>query len=276
MRRDYAGGLKVHPGSSGIVSGNSREPGRSVLSKGFAILGALRTAETGLTRPQIARRTGLPMTTVLRLATDLRLLGALELDEHGVYRLGSWLWELGTLAASRSTLREIALPYMQDLYESTHENVQLAVRDGHDALVVERIRGPKSVIILSRPGARLPLHATGVGKAILAYEAPEFADELIHAGLARMTPRTITDGDALRRDLALARQRGYSFTRDEMTIGAVSVGAPIFGPDGRVAGAVSLVVATAGADHAAIAPAVVAVAKGLTRRVASLWRSDQE
>ena len=217
------------------MSGNNREPGRSVLSKGFAILSALRTAETGLTRPQIARRTGLPMTTVLRLATELRDMGALELDDHGTYRLGAWLWELGTLAASRSTLREIALPYMQDLYEATHENVQLAVRDGYDALFVERIRGPKSVLIATRPGGRLPLHATGVGKALVAYEPLSFIEEVIARGLAQMTPYTITDGDVLRRDLAQVRKRGYSTTKDEMTIGAVSVGAAIFGP-GRPGG----------------------------------------
>lgn len=258
------------------MSGNNRDPGRSVLSKGFAILSALRTAETGLTRPQIARRTGLPMTTVLRLATELRAMGALELDEHGTYRLGAWLWELGTLAASRSTLREIALPYMQDLYEATHENVQLAVRDGYDALFVERIRGLRSVLILSRPGGRLPLHATGVGKALLAYEPLAFIDEVIARGLPRMTPHTITDGDVLRRDLLQVRKLGYSTTRDEMTIGAVSVGAAIFGPDDEVVGAVSLVVATKGADPAALAPAVRAVANGLTRRVGVLWHTSIE
>lgn len=254
-----------------LVSGNNREPGRSVLSKGFAILSALRTAETGLTRPQIARRTGLPMTTVLRLATEMRDMGALELDDHGTYRLGAWLWELGTLAASRSTLREIALPYMQDLYEATHENVQLAVRDGYDALIVERIRGPKSVLIATRPGGRLPLHATGVGKALLAYEPLAFIDEVIAQRMPQMTPYTITDGDVLRRDLAQVRKLGYSTTKDEMTIGAVSVGAAIFGPDDRVVGAVSLVVATKGADPTAVAPAVRAVANGLTRRVGTLW-----
>jgi DNA-binding IclR family transcriptional regulator len=253
------------------VSGYNREPGRSVLSKGFAILGALRTAETGLTRPQLARRTGLPMTTVLRLANELRAVGALELDDHGTYRLGGWLWELGTLAASRTTLREIALPYMQDLYEATHENVQLAVLDGFDALFVERIRGPKSVAILSRPGSRLPLHATGVGKVLLAYAPADFIDEVIARGLPEMTPQTITDGDALRRNLAEVRERGYSSTRDEMTVGAVSVGAAIFGPDEHVVGAVSLVVATRGADPKALAPAVRAVASGLTRRVGELW-----
>jgi DNA-binding IclR family transcriptional regulator len=254
-----------------LVSGNNRQPGRSVLSKGFAILSALRTAETGLTRPQLARRTGLPMTTVLRLATELRDMGALELDDHGTYRLGAWLWELGTLAASRSTLREVALPFMEDLYEATHENVQLAVRDGYDALIVERIRGPNSVPIVTRPGGRLPLHATGVGKALLAYEPLAFVDEVIDRGLPRLTPFTITDGDFLRRDLAQVRKRGHSTTKDEMTVGAVSVGAAIFGPEHQVVGAVSLVVASKGANSATIAPAVRAVANGLTRRVGLLW-----
>lgn len=211
------------------------------------------------------------MTTVLRIATEMREMGALELDDKGTYRLGSWLWELGTQAAGRSTLREIALPFMEDLYEATHENVQLAVRDGHDALFVDRIRGPKSVSIITRPGARLPLHATGVGKAILAHESPAFIEEVICCGLARITPFTITDPDVLRRDLAQVRTRGYSVTKDEMTIGALSVGAAIFGPDDRVVGAVSTVVATKGASPAALAPAVRAVAAGLTRRVALLW-----
>ena len=160
---------------------------------------------------------------------------------------------------------------MEDLYEATHENVQLAVRDGYDALFVERIRGPKSVAIVTRPGGRLPLHATGVGKALLAYEPLTFIDEVIARGLPRMTPFTITDGDVLRRDLAQVRKRGYSTTKDEMTIGAVSVGAAIFGPEDQVVGAVSLVVASKGANPAAIAPAVRAVANGLTRRVGILW-----
>ena len=215
------------------------------------------------------------MTTVLRIASELTNLGALELDEHGTYRLGAWLWELGTLAASRTTFREIALPVHAGPLRATHENVQLAVRDGYDALFVERIRGPKSVAIASRPGSRLPLHATGVGKALLAYEPAAFVDEVIARGLAPMTQFTIVNGDALRRDLALVRQRGYSLTDGEMTVGAASVGAAIFGPDGEVVGAVSLVVASRGADPATLAAAVRAVASGLTRRVGVLWASAE-
>ena len=115
------------------------------------------------------------------------------------------------------------------------------------------------------------MHATGVGKALLAYEPPEFIDEVIARGLSQMTPFTITHSEALRRDLAQVRRRGYATTKDEMTVGAVSVGAAIFGPDERPVGAVSIVVATKGASPSALAPAVRAVAIGLTRRVSALW-----
>jgi DNA-binding IclR family transcriptional regulator len=112
------------------MSGRNRDAGRSVLSKAFAILDAMRAAETALTRAQIARRTGLPMTTVYRLANELRRQGALEMTDRGRYRVGPWLWEVGTLTPHTSTLRDAALPFMEDLSESTHENVTLAVLDG--------------------------------------------------------------------------------------------------------------------------------------------------
>jgi DNA-binding IclR family transcriptional regulator len=253
------------------MSGNNSEPGRTVLSKAFAVLSALRSAETGLTRAQIARRTGLPMTTVHRLATELRAHGALELGENGTYRVGGWLWELGTLTPDRASLREIALPFMEDLYEATHENVQLAVLDGFDALLVERIRGARSVPILSRVGGRLPLHATGVGKVLLAYAPPAFLETFLARGLPQRTANTITDADELRRGLADVRRNGYAVTRDEMTVGAVSVGAAIFGPDDLPVGAVSLVVSSRGAAVDRLAPAVRAVARGMSRRVSEVW-----
>jgi DNA-binding IclR family transcriptional regulator len=253
------------------VSGRNTQAGRSVLSKSFAILHALRSAETGLTRAQIARRTGLPMTTVHRLATELRRHGALEMTDGGAYRIGPWLWELGTLSSTIAQLRELAIPFMEDLYEATHENVQLAVLGGYDALFIERIRGPRSVPILTRVGGRLPLHATGVGKALLAFAAPQFVEQVIARGLLELTPHTITDPDELRRDLAEVRRNGYAITREEMTLGTVSVAAPIRGPDEEVVGAISLVVDARGANVHRLAPAVRTAAMGLSRRVRERW-----
>lgn len=254
------------------MSGRNTQPGRSVLSKAFAILEVMRTDESGLTRAQIAHRTGLPMTTAHRLATELRQQGALELTGDGRYRVGPWLWEMGTLAPHSLTLRDLALPYLQDLYEATHENVQLAVLDGLDALVVERIRGRRSVPIVSRVGSRLPLHPTGVGKVLLAFAQDDLVDRVVARGLVSYTPHTITDPNALRRDLAATRTRGYAVTRDEMTLDTVSVAAPVRGGAAdELVGAVSLVVAARTADVGRLAPAVRTVAMGLSRRVGDRW-----
>src|SRR5687767_543992 len=106
MTRSSGGIHSADGGYPHRMSGRNGQPGRSVLSKSFAILKALRSAETSLTRAQLARRTGLPMTTVHRLATELRQHGALELTDGGTYRIGPWLWELGTLTVHRAALRE--------------------------------------------------------------------------------------------------------------------------------------------------------------------------
>ncbi len=193
------------------------------------------------------------------------------MTESGTYRIGPWMWELGTLASQIGLLRELALPFMEDLYEATHENVQLAVLDGIDALYIERIRGPRSVPIVSRVGGRLPLHATGVGKALLAFAEPSFIEDVIARGLQRLTPFTVTQGDDLRRGLADIRRLGYAVTREEMTLGTLSVAAPIRGPEDEVVGAISLVVDSRAADILRLVPPVRTVALGLSRRVAERW-----
>jgi len=254
------------------MSGRNSEVGRSVLSKAFAILDALREAQVDLTRAQLARRTGLPPTTVHRLAGELCEHGALELTERHTYRVGPWLWEIGTLSARTRTFRHVAIPFMQDLYEATHENVQLAVPDGFDALIVERVRGRTSVPITSRVGGRLPLHATGVGKAILAFSPEAFQEAAIARGLTPMTPFTITDPNVLRRELAETRERGYSITRMEMGRNSASVGVPILGPDDDVLGSISLIVEAARADLPRLAAPIKAVARGISRELAARGR----
>ena len=98
--------------------------------------------------------------------------GALERDEAGVYHVGLRLWEVAALAPRGLALRQIALPYLEDLYEATHENVQLAVRDGGEVVYIEWISGRSAVGCASGSGARWPLHATGVGLALLAHGDP--------------------------------------------------------------------------------------------------------
>lgn len=252
------------------MAGNSGEPGRSVTSKVLAILGAFSVQHCELTLAQIARRTNLPVPTVHRLARELVEWGGLERIEDGRYRIGLRLWEIGSLAPQQRRLRQLAIPFMEDLYEATHENVQLAVLDGHEALYLEKISGRRAVPIVSRVGGRLPLHATGVGKVLLAFAPQPVIEEVISRGLARLTPHTIVMPGKMLQNLAEVRRTGLAFCYEEMTLGSVSVATPIYGPDEAVVAALSIVVRSFPVDAQRLAPAVKAAGLGISRQLAQL------
>ncbi len=238
------------------MAGNSgRSPGRSVTSKVTAILDAfLRSGEVSLNT--LADRADLPLSTAYRLATELVEWGGLERADGGGYRIGLHLWEVGSLATKSATVGVVAQPYMQDLYEATHENVQLAVLEGHEALYVEKITGRRAVTIRTRRGGRLPLHATGVGKALLAHAPDELLEEIMAAGLKRYTPHTIVAAGHLRRALAEVRRTGVAFAREEMSLGSVSVASPLLDAHGAAIAAMSIVGRSTRADLKRLAPAV--------------------
>lgn len=250
------------------MAGNSSGPGGSVTARALALLGAFDIAHPRLSLSEMARRAGLPLATAHRLAGELRAWGALDRDGAGGYRIGLRLWEAGLLAPVSGRLRQIALPFMQDLYENTRENIHLAVRDGFDALYVEKLAGHRSVPILSRVGARLPMHATGVGKALLAWAEPEVVRAYCERPLARHTRCTITERGRLLRELRTAVERGYASTSEEMTLGSCSVAVPVRRGDGPPAAALGIVAHTVRADLARLAPALRTAAEGIGRRLA--------
>jgi DNA-binding IclR family transcriptional regulator len=238
----------------------------SVASKIVAILHAFRPSTSEMSLNQLAGRSGLAVSTAYRHASELVELGILETGKRGGYRIGLRLWEIASLAERGLPLREIALPYMLDLYEVTHENVHLAVLDGYEALYVEKTKGRNSVPIKSREARRLPLHATGVGKVLLAHAPEEFVAEVIARGLAGFTPHTIVAPAQLLRALAEVRESGFARTQEELTLGTVSVAAPVRNQDGEVVAALSIVGRSNRIDPAKLAPAVRTAALGISRR----------
>ena len=117
---------------------------------------------------------------------------------------------------------------MADLREATRCTVHLAVLDGVDVVYVQILNSPGGRRLPSKLGGRLPAHATGVGKAILAYSVPEVVTARIDAGLPRLTPRTISTPGALTRELEQIRSSGVAYDREESTIGIHCVAAPVF------------------------------------------------
>ncbi len=240
-------------------------PGRSVTSKVLALLAAFTPGTPELTLSELARRSGVSLPTAHRRARELVEWGALERGADGRFHIGLRLWEVASLAPRGLVLREAAMPFLEDLYEVSRENVQLAVREGLELVFVERIAGRHAVPVLTRVGGRFALHATGVGLVLLAHAPPPVQEEVLAAPLRAYTEKTITDPVRLREVLADVRRGGHAVSDGQVTTDALSVGAPVLGQGGAVVAAVSLVVRAEDAQPAALAPLVMAAARGITR-----------
>ena len=238
----------------------------SVTARVLGLLSGFDEAHPRMSLTELATLAGLPLSTAHRLLAELEAWDAVERDEEGQYVVGRRLWQLGTLAPVQRQLRTVALPAMQDLYEATHENVHLAVRQGTTALYVERIHGASSVPVATRVGRPLPLHATGVGKVLLAY-APRDVVEACLVSLAPVTRYTIVERGRMQRELTGVRRNGYARSAEEMTLGTYSVGVPIFAPSGDVVAALGLVTSTVRRDVARFAPALRVASATISRNL---------
>jgi DNA-binding IclR family transcriptional regulator len=248
--------------------------GVSVPAKLLAIVDAFTRERSAYTVTDLARRTGLPLSTTHRLVADLERWGGLERGPDRRYRIGLRFVEVAALCPRGPELRDVALPIMQDLYEACHQNVQLAVRDDTEGVYVERIAGRRAVPVLTKVGARWPLHATGVGLALLAYAPAEVQERVLAAPLRTFTPFTIADAATLRRTLAEVRRCHYAVSDRQVTDDAFSVAAPVFGPGGECVAALSVVVPADDPGRAAWAPAVRAAARGISRHLSAAPPAD--
>ncbi|MEU3246005.1 MULTISPECIES: IclR family transcriptional regulator [unclassified Streptomyces] len=231
----------------------------------LSVLAAFDHEHPALCLTDISRRAGLSLTTTHRLVGALTGWGALERDEDGAYHVGLRLWELAALAPRGLALRQAALPYLEDLYEATHENVQMAVRDGAEVVYIEWLSGRSAVGVRIQVGARWPLHATGVGLALLAHGDPALQESYCRGPFVAFTPYTITDGERLRRELAEVRRTGVAVSSRQVTDDAVSVAAPVRRAGGAVVAAVSVVVPWHDGGVPALVPAVRLAARGISR-----------
>lgn len=251
------------------MAGNTSEPGASVAGRLFAVLDAFDTKHRDQRLSDIARRAGVPLPTAHRLVRDLTGWGALVRNADGSYSIGPRLWDLGLLTPTQTGLREIASPFLHDIYAATLATVHLAVRDGTSALYLDRISGHASVPVVSKIGSRLPLHATGVGKVLLAH-APEDVQQAVLADLRRVTPYTVIQPGRLRAELARVRLEGFAQTSEEMSLGACSVAVPV--RDGRddVVAALGIVVASLKRDRDRLVASLQVAAHGVRRTLLSL------
>ena len=238
--------------------------GISVLERAFSLLEVVGSDGTSVGLAELARRAGLPKATAYRLANQLIELHVLERVGQE-YQLGLKLFELGSSVARQRELREAALPFMEDLYEATHETIHLGVLDDVEVLYVEKIAGRRKCTVPTTLGTRKPLYCTGLGKAILAYSTPQLLQAVIHNGLraALGTRSPIHIGFEL--ELMRAAETGVAYDREEYELGITCVSSPLLNAAGRAWAAISVTGPTTRFHPERTATAVRTAALGLTR-----------
>ncbi|MGH3098164.1 MAG: IclR family transcriptional regulator [Streptosporangiales bacterium] len=212
-----------------------------------SVLNALRVLEGVAARQpigvsELARELGLPKSSVQRALRTLHAAGWLHQAGTELTR-----WALTTKALHVAhhvggdlSLRDVAVPVMEELREETGETVHLEVREGRHAVLIERLETPKPVRIVLPLGVGAPLHGSSNGKAILAHCPPEEIEQIIAEGLPRYTDATIVDAGALRAELADIRRRGYATNRGEWRTDVAAVAAAILDGEGHAVASMSI------------------------------------
>ncbi len=198
------------------------------------------TADPVLDLDGAARHLNVPRSTAYRVLRSLETGGLLVYDrERRVYRLSLALARLGQAALSRIDLRSAARPYLERLARDTGESAFLLVVQGRAAVVIDTVSSDAPLKLTYPVGTPWPLHAGASNKVLLAHLPPEEVDEILSGPLPRVTPRTTTAPDRLRQQLSRIRQRGYAYSRGELTPGVVGVAVPIL-CSGQLLGALAV------------------------------------
>lgn len=211
----------------------------SVTARALSVFAAFENSPGALSVSRISQRAGLPLSTTYRLVHELEDWGGLDKTPDGKYQIGMRIWELGQMAGRR--LRDRAHPFLQDLFDLTHENVNLTVREGTQTLYVDKVYGSRKLPMVSRVGGRLPLHSTAPGRVMLAAQPEWFIDAYLERELEAPTQKTVTDPDELRNEIAEVLRTGHSIALEQMRAGVASIAVPVI-VEGNTIAAVGMVI----------------------------------
>lgn len=215
--------------------------GESVLSRAVRIVEVFRAGDTSLTVTEISRRSGLHIATASRIVEELCIFGWLQRDHERRVKIGVKMWEVASRASPTLSLREAALPVMEDLHNIVGQHIQLGVLQGDEVLFIERLTAHRAVVNYTRVAGRLPLHASSSGLLLLAYAPPAQQERVISGPLKVFTDRTISSPTELRTALAEVRRQGYAFLAGHIHTEATGIAVPIRDPAGTVIAALAIV-----------------------------------
>lgn len=246
------------------------------LTRGLSLLEALAQAEGGLTLTHIAQKVTLPASTAHRLLSTLERMGYVYQEgDLGLWYVGLQAYTVGSAFLANRDFVSQAHHYLRRLMEQSGETANLAVLDGTDAVFIGQVQCREMMRLLVKLGSRVPLHASGVGKAIFASLPDDQIEAILRVkGLPKLTHNTIIAPEVMRQCLAQIRQRGYSFDDEEHALGTRCVAATVYDEHSEPLGAISLAGPVARLPDErirALGPVVAHTAQELTSRLGGRW-----
>jgi IclR family acetate operon transcriptional repressor len=246
------------------------------LTRGLSLLEALARAEGGLTLTDLAQRVQLAPSTAHRLLATLEKMGYVyQGGEMGRWYIGLQAFTVGTSFLANRDFVAQSHPYMRRLMEQSGETANLGILDGTEAVFIDQVQCREMMRTIVKLGSRVPLHASGVGKAIFAALPDEQIDAILKVkGLPRITGNTITSPETMWASIRVIRQRGWSFDDEEHALSTRCVAAPIYNEHAEVLGAISLAGPSSRLPDERIkqlGPLVAHTAEELTHRLGGRW-----
>ena len=237
------------------------------LQRGLQLLGQFTRDQRELTGAELSRRLGVPRASVFRLLQTLEQMGFVErIGDSAHYKLGIAVLRLGFEYLASMELTEHGRPILDDLCAATGLSAHLAVRDGHEVVVVAKSAGRSVMFNSIQVGARLPAHATVLGRVLLGGQTTDdlarlFAGVTLSASSSK-TPTTLA---ALKDMVDADARRGYGVSQGGYDAGISTVAAPVFDEHHRVAAVVNVTVSANQIDPALLDTLVSQVCQAAAR-----------
>lgn len=210
------------------------------LERGLKLLAIIAESD-GVSLTGLSQRAGIAPSTAHRILATLKTSGFVHCDPHGHYLIGVQAFRVGSAFLRSRKLADAGRGVSFRLMEESGETVNIGIEDDGYIVFILQAETHQPVRAFHRPGSRSLLHASSLGKAIMAGLTDAAATErLLHSGMPKFTERTIVDPEALLADLAQVRKRGWAIDNEERAEGLRCVGAAVYDEHGNVVGAVSI------------------------------------
>jgi DNA-binding IclR family transcriptional regulator len=198
-------------------------------------LEAVASSPQPISVSEVAEQIHTDKSTAYRMLATLVDAGYVLRDENSKrYSLSYKVVTLSRHLLAENEVSRLIRRSLEQVTAITHETLHLAVLDGQETVVVQKVKGTQLVVVDFQIGDRSGLHCTAIGKALLAFQDIRFIEQIIAAGLPKVAPNTITNPDVFRQELQRIRSQGYAIDDHEFADNMRCIAVPIFESGGRV------------------------------------------